>query len=268
MKTIKIIIAILVCVFNPLTINAQQEQVQIKIYKDKSKTDNGKKKKNEKLYTQDNNTSEKQHFEFHFDSKNLDKDMAILQGKLKDLNIDLNIKRFNIDQEKLNRDMAALNKRLENLNIQPQVYMHNLQKSQYPTQTLFDRLNGHKNITSIYISKSMLDLASNMKINMGNANIKDISRKLDQIEIYTSENKDAAKLMQAESKTFSRNKAYELLMNIKDNEDIVTFYGVKVKETFKELIMITTESEECVIIRMVGNFTAEDIQKVSGKKIK
>ena len=129
--------------------------------------------------------------------------------------------------------------------------------------SLFNKLGNNKSINSIYISKTMLGMASNMS--MGAANIKVIANKLEQLEIYTSETKDAANMMKKEMGALSKNKMYDLLMNMRDGESNTSFYALKVKDNFKELIMITDESESCVIIRMVGDFTMEDIQKVTGK---
>lgn len=129
--------------------------------------------------------------------------------------------------------------------------------------SLFNKLGNNKSINSIYISKAMLSMAPNT--NVGGANVKDIASKLEQLEIYTSETKDAASMMRKEVEILAKNKTYELLMNMKDGGDTVSFYALKNKDKFKELIMVTDESEQCVIIRMVGDFTMEEIQKVTGK---
>lgn len=130
---------------------------------------------------------------------------------------------------------------------------------------LFDRLSKFKGISSIYISKSMLNLVGDMDLNMGDMNVKDISKKLDQIEIYTATDSKTMKYMSYEVSRVSKNKDYELLMNIKKDGEDLTFYGVKDKKNFKEMIMITSKNGKGVIIRMVGNFSIDDIQKIAKK---
>lgn len=129
---------------------------------------------------------------------------------------------------------------------------------------LFEKLSNNKNIASVYISKTMMGMTPNLG-NMGGANIQDLVSKLDQIEIYSSETNDAASYMKKEIDALVNNRTYELLMNVKDGNEIVTFYAQKNKEgkdKFREMIMATVERGNYIIVRMVGNFTAEDIQKI------
>ena len=128
---------------------------------------------------------------------------------------------------------------------------------------LFEKLANNKNVNSVYISTAMLSMAPNM--DLGKANIKDIVNKLEQLEIYSSESRETSNMMKKELDTFARNRTYELLMNVKDAKSTITFYALKNKDKFKELIMVTSETDQCFIVRMVGDFTMADIQKVTGK---
>lgn len=128
----------------------------------------------------------------------------------------------------------------------------------------FDKMGNNRNVNSVYISKAMLSMTPN--INMGGANIKDIANKLEQLEIYTSESKEASTMMKKDIEILARNKTYELLMNLKDGMHTITFYALKNKDKFKELIMVTKEIDQCIVIRMVGDFTMADIQKVTSKR--
>lgn len=128
----------------------------------------------------------------------------------------------------------------------------------------FDKMAGSRNVNSVYISKAMLSMAPN--IHLGGANIKDIANKLEQLDIYTSESKESSAMMKKDIEVLARNKTYELLMNLKDGMQTITFYALKNKDKFRELIMVTKETDQCVIIRMVGDFTMADIQKVTSKR--
>lgn len=191
--------------------------------------------------------------------KDFDFDMSIirdldLDSALKDIEISFN----SLDLDKYIAMTAKKGAEVAKLNIE---ILGDNQKQ----LSLFDRFCSNKNITTVYITKAMLNMAPN-DMGMGNVMIKNLAKKLDQIEIYTSETKEAASLMKASTSSLSRNKSYELLMSIKDGDDLTTFYGVKNNNLFKELIMITSETTDCVIIRMIGTFTIEDIQKVANKK--
>lgn len=262
MKQILLIITYCAC---SMFVHAQNSKLKIEIYK--NKTEN--KKSSDKLYTidKDKNETDKQmsehgnkHF-FYFNSENLNKDIAALNDKM------VNMK-FEFDEKKLDERLSNMNKNFYTYDIE---YENNkiviLQdERQSPKKDLFERLGGNKNITTVYISRAMLNMASNFTPDMGNIKVKDISKKLEQLEIYTGDTKDACRIMKDEIALFNRNKNYEVLMRIKDGFDDVTFYGIKDGNVFKEMIMITMEDNECSIIRMVGTFTAEDVKKIAANK--
>ncbi len=128
---------------------------------------------------------------------------------------------------------------------------------------LFSELSNNKNVTTVYVSKALLDMVPDMKMN--GTDVKSLANKLDQIEIYTSGNKDAMELMKSGAQKLFKSKTYENLMTIKESSQNVTFYAQKDKDKFKDLIMLVDQSDECVIIRITGLFTTEDVQKIIQK---
>lgn len=128
-------------------------------------------------------------------------------------------------------------------------------------ESTFDKLSNHKDITTVYISKSLLKLMPN--VDAGGADIKGLAGKLDQLEIYNSEgNNDASKVMKQEISNLLKTKTYETLMKVKEKDNNVSFYAHKEKDRIKDLIMFIEDSGECSITRLIGNFSTEDIQKV------
>ena len=134
-------------------------------------------------------------------------------------------------------------------------------------QDLFEKLGDNENITSVYISKALLKMVPGMvteQVNVEGVDIGNIINKLEQIDIYTSDNKEGSQLIRAEAKKLqSQNKSYEVLMKIKDGGDNVIFYAEKEKDKFKSLIMFADDGDECTLIRLLGSFTAEDIQNIT-----
>jgi hypothetical protein len=128
---------------------------------------------------------------------------------------------------------------------------------------MFEKLSNHRDVTSVYISKTLLGMVSNF--NTGGADIRSLAGKLEQIEIYNSNgNREANQIIRDGVDSLTRARTYEVLMRVRDGEsntDIV-FYGRKERNHFRDLIMHITLSNNVTIIRIMGNFTAEDIQKV------
>ena len=126
---------------------------------------------------------------------------------------------------------------------------------------MFDKLSNHKDVTAVYISKALIKMMP--EIDTGGADIKALAGKLEQMEIYSSySNKEAANIIRKEVEGMTKTKTYEVLMKIKDQGSNITFYAFKEKDRIKDLVMLIDQSDECTIIRIMGNFTAEDIQKV------
>lgn len=128
-------------------------------------------------------------------------------------------------------------------------------------ENMFDKFSGNKEITTVVISKALLSMVPNM--DAGGVDIKSLASKLDKLEIYTSENKSAIKAMKSEADKLAKNKSYEVLMSMKEKDQNVNFYAQQAgNNKFKELVMYVSEEENCTIIRIVGNFTMEDLQNL------
>lgn len=129
---------------------------------------------------------------------------------------------------------------------------------------LFNKLEDNDKVTVVYISKSLLKMAGS-NVNSTKANIGGLINKLDQLEIYSTEDLLTARTMNAEASKYIKNNTYESLMKVKDGSDKIDFLITKdngKKDQIKEFIMFIAGEKESTIIRLLGTFTMEDIQKV------
>ena len=128
---------------------------------------------------------------------------------------------------------------------------------------LFSKFSNNENVTHVLVTKSLLSMIPD--ISTGGMNIKSLADKLDRLEIYTCNNPEIAKQMIAEVEPIKNDKSYETLMSIKDKDEKLNFYMQKDSDDkFKELIMIVEAPNESTIIRIIGSFTMQDIQNVTG----
>ncbi|GHT63570.1 hypothetical protein AGMMS50239_19760 [Bacteroidia bacterium] len=133
---------------------------------------------------------------------------------------------------------------------------------------LFSKLDGKENVTQVTITKSMLNMMPDMgsSAEMNGVDVKKIVAKLEQIDIFTSNDAAMKKLMVKEAtEYFAGNKAYEVLMRVKDDKDKVVFYGKKDNNLFTSLVMFVNNENDCTLIRLLGKFTPQDIQDVTKK---
>eukprot|EP00825_Cyclidium_porcatum_P005505 TRINITY_DN12685_c0_g1_i1.p1 TRINITY_DN12685_c0_g1~~TRINITY_DN12685_c0_g1_i1.p1 ORF type:complete len:394 (-),score=47.96 TRINITY_DN12685_c0_g1_i1:599-1780(-) len=126
----------------------------------------------------------------------------------------------------------------------------------------FGDMNG---VTSVYISKSMLQMMPNMKTE--GIDIGGIAGKLESILILTSEKASISNMMKSEVTHFAYDRKYEELMRVKDEGSKVTFY-IKKKNNGKisELVMLVDEHPEFVFMQIMGDMTLQDIQKITKGK--
>jgi hypothetical protein len=137
----------------------------------------------------------------------------------------------------------------------------------------FEQFTDMDGVTSVFISKNMLSLfpknAKNM--NYGGIDVSSFLNKLSSILILTTENENIGRGMVSLANSQVKSNKYELLMRVKsDDNDNVNFYMKGNPSNISELIMIVDGSDnESVIMQFLGNFTLQDIQKMTegfGKK--
>jgi hypothetical protein len=133
----------------------------------------------------------------------------------------------------------------------------------------FDKYKNEENVTIVSISKTMFNMISGSNIRTGNADISAIIPKIESMRIITSENKSLKEKMAAELKAIiTKNKKYEELMRIKEGKSNVTFNAIKKENIINELLMLVTDENAFVAIQILGNFTVEDVQKITKNKDK
>ena len=143
------------------------------------------------------------------------------------------------------------------------VFTANLSAQKNP----FEQFTEMDGVTSVYISKNMLSLfpknAKNM--NYGGIDVGNFLHKLSSILILTTEDKNIGKRMVSLANNQVKGDNYELLMRVKsDDDDNVNFFMKGKPESIRELIMIVDGSDdESVILQFLGDFTLQDIQKMT-----
>jgi len=105
----------------------------------------------------------------------------------------------------------------------------------------------------------------NAKNNYGGIDVGNFLHKLSSILILTTEDKNIGKRMVSLANNQVKGDNYELLMRVKsDDDDNVNFFMKGKPESIRELIMIVDGSDdESVILQFLGDFTLQDIQKMT-----
>jgi hypothetical protein len=134
-----------------------------------------------------------------------------------------------------------------------------------------EQLAQKKDVTAITVTKSLLDIMPEIHsyVEDNGIEIKKVIVKLEQIDVYTSKNEDAKKIMR-EICTRSISLNLKVLMRIKNEDDNIVFYGEQGNDaSITSVIMFSDNQEECVLIRLTGVFNKDEIKqiiKIKGKK--
>ena len=138
---------------------------------------------------------------------------------------------------------------------------------QAQSSDMFEKLSNHRDVTSVYISRTLLRMMSNFDV--GGADVRSLAGRLEQIEIHNSNgNAEANRIIREGMEQLEKSDDYELLLRIRDGNSggNIVFYAKKEDEYFRDLIMHIEEANNSTIIRIMGAFTAEDIQGVMDSK--
>ena len=128
---------------------------------------------------------------------------------------------------------------------------------------LFEKYENEDDVTVVSISKAMFNMIPG-NISTGNVDIKDILPKIESMLIMTSEKKNMREKMYSEFKSITeKDKNYERLIRVKDGKANITFDARKSGGMIKELIMLVNDVDNFVAIQILGNFTVEDVQKIT-----
>ncbi len=138
-------------------------------------------------------------------------------------------------------------------------------------QNAFDSFENEKDVTSVVVTKNMFKLLSKMDLNSSDPDAQEylnLVNNLDNIKIYTTDNKNVATKMDAAVSKYVGDSSGKLgeLMRVKDENQNIKFYSKDGKsENFvSELLMLFQGNVDgknmTVIMTMTGNI---DLKKIS-----
>ena len=127
----------------------------------------------------------------------------------------------------------------------------------------FEKYSDTKNVTYVYISKFMLRMVdASSAPSVPGVNTESLMKKLNGIQIISSENKNAIARLKADAQSIVKQGKYELLMQVDDDGDKVRIYHHEGKQQ-SAVVMMVEEDDEYSVIVFSGTFTLDDVQKMT-----
>lgn len=126
----------------------------------------------------------------------------------------------------------------------------------------FERYSNAKNMTYVYISSYMLNLAGKAAApSMPGVNTKALMGKLSGIQIISSDDPKASARLKSNTQAFVGNERYELLMQVDEDSEKVRIYYRKSKHQ-SVVVMMSDKDGEVSVIVFSGSFTLDDVMKL------
>ena len=142
-------------------------------------------------------------------------------------------------------------------------------------QSVFDAFENEDDVSSVVVTKNMFKLLSKIDLDSDDLETKEyleLINNLDNIKIYTTENKEVAKRMDAAViKYVAKSKGLSELMRVKDDGKNIKFYSKEGKnENFvSELLMHLTGNidgeERTIIMSITGDIDLKNISKLTSE---
>ena len=130
---------------------------------------------------------------------------------------------------------------------------------------LFKSYADKEGVTSVYISKTMMQMAPDA-ISNADLYLNNMKGKIEGIQIVSSDNAALKNEMDASFRKLIGNQ-HEELMRIKDKSgELITFHIKKEGNLITELIMLVNGGDEFSAIQILGKFTMQDIQEITSRK--
>ncbi len=140
-------------------------------------------------------------------------------------------------------------------------------------QNAFDAFEDENDVTSVVVTKNMFKLLASIDLESNDPETKeylDLVNNLDNIKIYTTENAEVAKRMDAAvAKYLANSKGLSELMRIKDDGKNIKFYSKEGSDEnhVSELLMHLTGNldgeERTIIMSISGNIDLKKISKLT-----
>lgn len=129
--------------------------------------------------------------------------------------------------------------------------------------SFFRKFADREDITSVYISKSMLRMMPNVQAD--GIDIGGVASKLDNIQILSCEKPEVVPQIRKELTFLNSQNGYEELMKVNDAGEHTVIYLKEHPGEAKEYVLLCDEKRELTVVILKGNLSLMDIQGVIKK---
>lgn len=132
-------------------------------------------------------------------------------------------------------------------------------------KSIYKKYSEANKVSAVYISPAMFRMIGkipNMEVGDEDVNLTPVIKSLNSLYLISSENTDINSDMKRDIDSFVRSGDYELLMEVKDEGEIVHIYTVTDKDMVKSFVLMTYDKEECTFICLDGEMPRQQLEEL------
>lgn len=132
-------------------------------------------------------------------------------------------------------------------------------------KSIYQKYSDAEDVSAVYISPAMFRLIGkipDLEVNDSDVNLAPVVRSLTGMYILNSENQTINANLRNDVDRFIRGGRYELLMEAKDDGEVVRMYTVGDSKTIESFVMIAVDGGEVTFICLDGQMPRDETEKL------
>ena len=138
-------------------------------------------------------------------------------------------------------------------------------------KSIYQKYSEAENVSAVYISPAMFRLIGkipNIEVDDNSVNLSPLIRSLSGMYIINSENRSINASLRSDVDRFIKTGSYELLMEAKNDGEVVRMYTMGTDKTVTGFVMLAVDGEEVTFISLDGQMPRDEVERVMIEAVK
>lgn len=135
-------------------------------------------------------------------------------------------------------------------------------------KSIYMKYSDEPGVSAVYISPAMFRMIGklpDMSVGRDSMNITPIVKSLRGMYLISTENRAVANALKGDVKSFMNKGKYELLLEAKEDGEVVRMYTMSKGEFVTNFVLMAAEDSECTFICLDGNIYMKDLERLLGE---
>lgn len=131
-------------------------------------------------------------------------------------------------------------------------------------KSIYQKYSDAEDVSAVYVSPAMFRMIGkipNIQYEEGSVNLSPLVRSLSGMYILNSENKTINGNLRNDVERFIKSGNYELLLEAKDDGQVVRMYTIGTAKTVEGFVMLSVDSDEVTFICLDGQMPRDQFEK-------